>query len=489
LPCACVAAALAAFPGGASGAPASEPIVLETRTGERPGDADRLLAPVLAELGRSGFAPPQTVAPRIDQALSRPSRVPTDEQVAEALLTIESGYKQFLSGRFDPAIKEIERGLTVLRASPAAQVGKNDRRATVMRGLVGLALAHRRRGHTVLATEAMKELVRSFPDREVSYKEYGPEPREFFDAVRSDLGRDGVGSISVDLDDDRTVVFVDERYASMGDIVVRDLYPGTYRVFLQQGSRFGRVHEVVVEPGMTTTVSLSWQLDAALLTDGPAALAFDDEAARRELEARFAVRVARALGAPSVVLVGIRMNRGRRSVVGAFYAADSTRPLRSGAVAVEPVAPAAERFQALARLLAGDDEAASLVVPLVDDGEPAVVESRGRRARSRGPVEDRDQDGGDRPFRTWKWLAVGSGLVAIAGGATLVAIDNSGGARDPNTRETAAAGYATAAGGAILTGLGITFFILDGRDRGGAAHSASLVPLDRGAALVVSGRF
>ncbi len=476
------ALALAAAPAPAAAAPGSEPIVLEAHAGPRPADADRLLAPVLSELRRNGFAGPKVAAERIDDVLSRSGRAAGDEQVADALRAVEAGYKKFLSGDFDAAIQEIDRGLAVLRASPAALVGKNDdRRAVVMRGLVGRALAHKRRGRPTQATEAMKELVRSFPQSEVSYKDYGPETREFFDAVRQDLAREGKGSIAVNLDDDRTVVFVNEHYVDAGDARIRDLYPGTYRLFLQQGNRYGRVHDVVVEAGTTTSVSLSWQLDAVLHTDGAAALLFDDEAARRDLEARFAIRVARSLGAPSVVVLGIRENRGRRSVVGAFYAADSMRPLRSGAVAVEPVVPGVDRFEALARLLAGEDEAAALVSPLADDGA--------RRAPVASASRD-DRDGGDRPFKVWKWVTLGAGLGALAGGATLIALDNAGGARDRYERDTSTAGIVTASAGALLTGVGIYFFFRDSSDREESGpEGASLVPLDRGAALVVSGRF
>ncbi len=476
------ALALVAAPAPAAAAPGNEPIVVEAHAGPRPADADRLLAPVLAELRRNGFAGPKVAAGRIDDVLSRSGRAAGDQQIADALRAVEAGYKKFLSGDFDAAIQEIDRGLAVLRASPAALVGKNDdRRGVVMRGLIGVALAHKRRGRTTQATEAMKELVRSFPQSEVSYKDYGPETREFFDAVRQDLAREGKGSIAVDLDDDRTVVFVNEHYVDAGDARIRDLYPGTYRLFLQQGNRYGRVHDVVVEAGTTTSVSLSWQLDAVLHTDGAAALLFDDEAARRDLEARFAIRVARSLGAPSVVVLGIRENRGRRSVVGAFYTADSMRPLRSGAVAVEPVVPGVDRFEALARLLAGEDEAAALVSPLADDGA--------RRTPVAAASRD-DRDGGSRPFKVWKWATLGAGLGALAGGATLIALDNAGGARDRYERDTSTAGIVTASAGALLTGVGIYFFFRDSSDREESGpEGASLVPLDRGAALVVSGRF
>jgi len=323
----------------------------------------------------------------------------------------------------------------------------------------------------------MAELIRSFPDREISYKDYGPEPRDFFQKVQKEMAREGTGELAVDVDDDRTVVFINERYAGVGDVKVADLHAGRYRVFVQQGDRLGRVHEVDVEAGRAATVSVSWQLDAALRAG--AGLVFPDEVARADQEARHAVRIARSLSAQSVVVLGIRDNRGRRSVVGAVYAADSTRPLRSGAVAVEPVVPADERLAALARLLAGDEAAAGLVAPLAESP---------RGEAGGGEV---DGEGGDRPYRIWKWVALGGGLAALGAGVTLIAIHRSSedGTRDPSARDTRVPGIVSAAAGAALTGLGIYLFVKDARDRRDE-RSAAIVPLDSGgAAFVLSGAF
>lgn len=455
---------------------AADPIVLESYGGARPQDADRLLAPVMAELARAGFPATAEVEKQIDARLSRSAGTLDDARAAEAIRAIDAGYKKFLSGDFDRAVADIERGLAPLRAAPGAVAGKNDRRDAVMRGLLGVAMSQRRLGRQTEATSAMAELIRSFPDREISYKEYGPEPRDFFQKVKGELAREGQGSVAIDVDDDKTVVFVNERYAGQGDVTVKDLHAGRYRIFLQQGDELGRVHEVDVEAGRTATVNVSWPLDAVLRSG--ASLVFADEAARADQEARHAVRIARSLGAPSVVVLGIRDNRGRRSVVGAVYSADSTRPLRSGAVAVEPVEPAAERLAALARLLAGDEVAGDLVAPLADSPRSS-------------PEADDEDPGGGRPFRVWKWVALGGGVAALAGGITLIAIHRSpeDGSRDASSRETRVPGIATAAAGAALTGLGIYLFVKDSRDRRDE-RAAAIVPLDSGgAALVLSGSF
>lgn len=461
----------------AAGDASADPIVLESYGGPRPDDADRLLAPVMAELGRGGFPALPEVERQIDGRLSRPAGGLDDAGVAQATRSIEAGTKKFRAGDFAAAVGEIERGLAPLRAAPAAVAGKTDRRDAVMRGLLGVALSQRRLGHQTEATAAMAELIRSFPDREISYTDYGPEARDFFQKVQGEMAREGKGQLAVDVDDDRTVIFINERYAGVGDVKAAELYPGRYRVFVQQGDELGRVHEVDVEAGRAASVSVSWQLDAALRAG--ATLVFTDEGARADNEARHAVRIARSLGAQSVVVLGIRDNRGRRSVVGAVYAADSTRPLRSGAVAVEPVVPAAERLAALARLLAGDEAAAGLVAPLAESP---------RRSSGGGELDD---EGGDRPYRMWKWVALGGGLAALGAGVTLIAIHTSpeDGSRDPSSRDTRLPGLVTAAAGAALTGVGIYLFIKDARDRRDE-RSAAIVPLDSGgAALVFSGEF
>ena len=454
---------------------AAEPIVLESYGGSRPEDADRLLAPVMAELARAGFPAAAEVERAIEARLSRPPGALDDARAAEAIRTIEAGYKKFRAGDFAGAVTDLERGLQPLRANPGAVAGKNDRRDAVLRALVGLALSQRRLGRQTEATAAMAELIRSFPDREISYKDYGPEPRDFFQKVQGEMAREGTGELAVDVDDDRAVVYVNERFIGVGDVKVAGLPAGRYRVLVQQGEQFGRVHEVDVEAGRAATASVSWPLDAALRAG--AVLVFADEAARAEGEARHAVRVARSLGAQSVVVLGIRENRGRRSVVGAVYAADSTRPLRSGAVAVEPVAPADERLAALARLLAGDEAAADLVAPLAGSPPPAAAEP--------------DEEDGPRRFRIWKWVATGGGLAALGTGVALIAVHRSpdDGSRDPTSRETRVPGIITAAAGAALTGLGIYLFVVDARDRRDE-RSAAIVPLDSGgAAFVLSGSF
>src|SRR5690606_26415112 len=79
-------------------------IVLESYTGERPADAERLLEPVLEELSQREYAAGDTVARSYEAHASRAARtaggLPSDFAVQ-----IDRGFKAWVGGRFDDAIQ------------------------------------------------------------------------------------------------------------------------------------------------------------------------------------------------------------------------------------------------------------------------------------------------------------------------------------------------------------------------------------------------
>lgn len=434
-----------------SAAASAEETVLESHVGQRPADADALLEPVIAELSAAGFGAPSTAGAQIEASVSRSGEPLSDAELAEAEKFIDSGYAQFVEGNFSLAINELERGLDALEKAPATLAVSSDKRDVQLRGLVGLSLAYKRAGKSTEATRAMTELLRSFPDKEISHSEYGPEPREFYDKVKKDLSGQGLGSLKVTVDGADTVVFVNERYVGVGDVTLDDLYPGRYRVFVQQGTRHGRVHDVTVEAKQETRLSVTWGLDAALRSR-PAALIFGSEDERNGNQGAYAIRVGRALGSRSVAVLGIQDVGGRRAVVGTLYSIDSSKPIRTGTVAIEPAEPGPDKLRALAKFLAGDETAKRLLDDLpLGNGEDGA-----------------NAAGGPHPYRTVKWLALVAGLGAIGGGVTLVAIDESDvedGMRNPDARRTATVGYIVGGAGVALAAAGVYFFVKDAGDK------------------------
>jgi hypothetical protein len=461
----------------------AEPPVIESHVGPRPVDADALLGPVAAELAASGFDGARATARQVEARLSTPGLSATDAELDDAIRRIDAGYKRVTAGDFESAIGELDAGLGVLRRATASVAGNDRRRDAVMRALIGLALSNKRLGRQEAAGAAMAELIRSFPDREISYRDYGPEPRNLYNAVLPALrGDDGLGSLTVEVDDPETVVFLNERYVGVGTVTVGELYAGTYRVYVQQGSRRGRVHPVKVEGGGPTTLSVSWRFDAALHTEqGVASLVFDDGAAQHGDEARLAVRIGRALDATSVAVIGFRDAGGQRQVVGQVYYVDTRKEARSASVSLDPVRPNRERLRALGRYLAGDESARALVHPL-------EVDAAGPMASSSG-----DGGGGWR-FGGWKWATATVGIAALATGVTLIVIDEPellpDGKRNTAVRNTRPAGIGVAAAGAALTGLALYMFVHDHRAGDEPRERELTVAPTTGGALVgVAGRF
>lgn len=457
----------------------AEPPILEVHSSLRPADADALLGPVATELAAAGFEGTRATAAKVEAKLSLPGRAASEAELADAIRRIDVGEKRVVAGEFEQAVAELGAGLATLRRSIASLAGSDRGRDAAMRALVGLALSYKRIGPSEKATEAMAELIRSFPDREISYADYGPEPRELYRRVRRSLEEEGKGGLAIAVDDAETVVFVNERYVGVGSVTVPDLFRGTYRVYLQQGTRRGRVHRVAVEAGPPTSLSVSWRFDAALSTDhGVAALIFDDAEQRRAEEARQAVRIGRALDAASVAVLGFREVAGQRHVVGQVYFVDTSKEARSASVSLDPVAPSADRLRALGRYLAGDESAAALVQPL-----------------EAAPVGEATADAPARPgfrFGGWRWVTLVGGVAGLATGGALVAVHEpellEDGSRNTEVRETRTAGFIIGGVSAALTCLSLYMFVHDARQPE-PTRAVTVAPTEGGATVGISGVF
>ena len=458
-------------------------IVLESYVGEKPKGVGALVAPLLDEARRRGFVVAAPLAERVRAQISLPARSLTATELAAARRLIDSGVGRYRDGQYKPAIDDLSGGIALLMAAPVTLASDSSSRDLLFQALIYLAQSNSRMGRTVEATRAMAELMRSFPDREISHAEHGPEPRNLYRKVKADLDSQGRGRLDITLDDAKTVVFINERYAGVGDTSVSDLFPGRYRVFVQQGDRPGRVHEVDVEAGIRATLNLAWGVDSTLRTgDGYVGLVFDSEDQRGKLEAVYAIRVARALDATGVAVVSVREFEGRRSLVGTLYSLDSTKPVRTAALALEPVGPSDDKVRAMGRFLAGDEDAAKLFANLAAAGAADAPNSGGGDDKAGDPR---------RPYRTWKWVGVLGGVAALGAGATLVAIHapefNDDGSRNDTVRNTRTAGIATAAAGGVLTLAGVYLWIRDGKDA--RKRSVAVLPTAGGAFLAVAGTF
>lgn len=436
-------------------------IVLESYAGERPRDADELLTPLFRELATKGFLAGNDVAQLIEAKVSRAGDPLDPAQLAEATRLIDHGYGSFLKGQFEVATTELGRALEMLRSRPATLSKNQPLRDQALRAHLGLALAHQRLGHAEDATAVMAEFARSFPDREISRAQYGPEPAELAKKVRAELDQRGRGALKIKVDDATAVIFLNERYLGVGEASVLDLYAGKYRIYVQRGTSAGRVHEVDVVPGSEQTVKISWALDAALKTAPFTGLSFEGEAARDE--AALASNLALALDAPRVVVISIREFDKRRSLWGAVLDPASGKSSRSGALALEPVKPGPDKIRELGRYLTGGEASPDIIIePNFDTGpepkaDPKVIDKF-------RPGSGSDGGSVSRPFKVLKWVTLIVGVGALGAGAYLIAIDGKSSCDAPGCADeydTAVPGYVSAGAGAALIGAGIVFFIKD----------------------------
>jgi hypothetical protein len=166
----------------------ADAVVFESYSGRRPSDAPAMLAPFRDEFRALGYqVDPKELSERIEMRVSRSGDALTDADLASTLALVDRGYDRWLSGEFSQAGEDLAAALAAFSDRPATVASHARHRDAVFRALVGLSLARARLGDAEGATAAMAELVRSFPDREISRAEYGPEPRTLYAKVKAEL--------------------------------------------------------------------------------------------------------------------------------------------------------------------------------------------------------------------------------------------------------------------------------------------------------------
>src|SRR5690606_32676767 len=101
-------------------------------------------------------------------------------------------------------------------------------REPLLKALIALALAYQRNGDPSAMRATFGEILRSFPDAQISRATYGPDANQAFEQTRRELQASGRGKLTIQVDDE-AVVFVNEAYRGPGSTTI-ELLPGEYRV-------------------------------------------------------------------------------------------------------------------------------------------------------------------------------------------------------------------------------------------------------------------
>ncbi len=451
-------------------------IVLESYTGTRPAEASTVLRPMLRELAKRGFvAGADAVGQRIEARVSRPA-VSAQGLPADFAEKIELGHRAWIAGTFDQAVSILGPLVDAAHANSGAFAKNPGVRERLQKAMIALALAHQRRGDTTTARETLAELLRSFPDAQVTKGTYGPDAATLFEQTKKEHAAAPRGRLLVKLANESSEVFINERLERKGT-TVKELAPGEYRVIVQLGDRQSRTHVVTIKAKDEITLTVDLALDAVVHSSPDwSGFEFPTAEERETSEAPYAAKLAKAVGGAGVVVVGFDEVRGRPAIVGSLVSLVNGREIRRASLALEPT-PSEDRLRSLAKFLAGEVATADIDVQLA--GEPGTIAPLTGTGRTDGAAAT--------PSGRWGgWMAI-TGIMAIGGlgaGAVLLAYDGrcKDGSSDPNCPDVynnTGPGWATLGAGAVMAGITIYLFVT--RNPARPATSAYVVPTGDGA--------
>jgi hypothetical protein len=381
-----------------------------------------LLLPIVEELTHlnksiTGDQLRLTYESGVSKPAQTPEGLPTD--FADQ---IDRGFRAWVSGKFDEAIKTLGPLTDAARANSGAFARDQNLREPLRKALISLALSELRVGDPAAMKAAFVELLHGFPDAVVSRGVYGTDAFTAFDQVKRDVAAAGSGKLAIKVAQDGGAVFVDEAYRGQGTTSMA-LAPGDYRVLVMFNKEPSRTHYVSVRANTETTVTVDAELDQAIHTRGWTGFLFSSDAARDAHEAQFAASFANAIKAPSVAVISIEQVKGHAAIVGALVSLESGREIRRASVALDPD-PSTDRLKALARFLAGEQPGAGIDV-LVGDGAKEPSHGEPAHGDSDDHRDDRGEpsSGGGGRWGGWKYIAAGGAVGAIGAGIYLAVED------------------------------------------------------------------
>ncbi len=327
-------------------------IAVESVAGQRAGAAASELAPIFEELGRRGYRSGASVGASFEKAGSRPSKI-KDGLAGDFSSRVDAAYRLWTAGKFAEALAALQPLVKEARANPASLITTPALAESLFKAQVGVAMCHHRLGDDTAAWAAMAELVRSF-DQEVSKGQYGAEASGLYQQVKKEAKAKASGGLSIRAVDSTAAIYLNERFAKIGELNRNDLVPGVYRVVAQLGPDLGRAYDVEVKPGGKADLVVDPAFESSVVTGNAwTGLVFRDRAEREQREGDAAARFGAALGELGVIVVGIDIRNDRTVAYGALVNTSTGKEIRRASVVIDGAPPPA-RLQALARFLVGE---------------------------------------------------------------------------------------------------------------------------------------
>lgn len=466
---------------------ADEGIALEVYTGTRSADASRLVSPVLDELARDKVSSGDTVGRRV-AGISTPSH--TDAGMpSDFAQQSDAGVRLYAQGQFTDAVQKLVQLIDVAQHNSGEFAKDPKLGVPLQNALIGLALAYSRNGDQGAMHATFAEMIRSFPNGQVSRTQFGPSAALSFEESRKLLASQGTGKLTVHVTSG--VVFVDESYRGSGNITV-EVPPGDYRVLVIANGLPSRTHNVRVTASKESVVEIDAAFDQAIHTGSWTGFEFSTTAAREAHEGEYAAKLARDLNAKSVALIGIDQLKSGAVVVASLVSLETGKFLRGATVAISPD-PSRDRLKALARYIIGD--AASAGIDVIDVSKQPV---------HLAPVSDGTVVTGtttttthpdlgvststtvDTRWGGWRWMSLGTTLALGGASGTLFALNGRCRGTPPPQGRTCNDVYDNSPYdkytliGAVPFAI-LTVYLFATQTKTVDARTAALVPVDHGA--------
>lgn len=456
-------------------------IAIESHTGVRTAEIARAMSRLQGELERWRFtAEPAALKQQLGEHVVVAPGLADPRFTAQTFSKqVEAGLNAVVNEQYVLAVRILVAALDTASRNSLVLARDPKSRESRLEALIYLTRAYKHLGDAAARDGAMLEILRSYPDKVIAAKKYGPDAEQIYEAAKRSVDRGGRGRLSVEVTEPDAVIYVDEAVRGRGKVLIGDVIPGPHRVLVDGPDGVSRQLRVTVLAGQHTRLQVDWDVHSVLVTGDWVGLLFVNEQ-DREREGLLARKLAGAHTSAVMVAV-ISGGRVNHSLVvrGAVHAVGSGKILRRGQVELTGRGDA-KKLEQLAAYLGfqepGEDvavieQAARESGPLREPAQPAQPPAPLPRAPVIAPPPPLASLAMHRPAPasatatarpTHAWIG-GTGVSVLVAGAVLIALDGTGTCgflrpgRSCNERfETRTAGTATLlAGGALITAAGL----------------------------------
>jgi hypothetical protein len=308
-------------------------IAIESYVGPRPADVAPAMAHFRAALAQHRFTTePAELKRQLDAHMVSPGISDLRFTTQAFSKQVERGLNAVVDEQYELAVRNLAAALENASRNPLVLARDPKSREARLEALIFIARACKHLGKTAARDQAMTEVIRSYPDKVITAKKYGPDAEEIYKAVKRSVDRGDRGQLSVEVTDPDAVVYVDETARGRGKTSLGDLLPGPHRVLVDPPSGESRQFTVEVLAKQHTHLKVDWDVASVLVTGDWVGFQLPT-VKDREREGLLATRLASSYTSAVMIAVITAARVDRRLVVsGTVYAVGTGTAWRNGAV-------------------------------------------------------------------------------------------------------------------------------------------------------------